>query len=104
MNKVIIYILLILLVTGCNKKEEVEIKSTTIEDVVKEEDPMSFMIVTSATEIYGEGYKNLFSEKNNTYIMIIPDLQRPSLPHPGSRSRTYRPAADSWFRSIRSRS
>lgn len=33
------------------------------EDVVKEEDPMAFMIVTSATEIYGEGYKNLFSEK-----------------------------------------
>lgn len=33
------------------------------EDVVKEEDPMAFMIVTAATEIYGEGYKNLFSEK-----------------------------------------
>ena len=33
------------------------------ENVVKEEDPMAFMIVTSATEIYGEGYKNLFSEK-----------------------------------------
>lgn len=33
------------------------------EDIVKEEDPMAFMIVTSATEIYGEGYKNLFSEK-----------------------------------------
>lgn len=37
MNKIIIYILLVLLVTGCNKKEEVEIESTTIEDVVKEE-------------------------------------------------------------------
>lgn len=33
------------------------------EDIVKEEDPYAFMIVTSATEIYGEGYKNLFSEK-----------------------------------------
>lgn len=33
------------------------------EDVVKEEDPMAFMIVTSAAEIYGQGYKNLFSEK-----------------------------------------
>ena len=33
------------------------------EDVVKQEDPLSFMIVTSATEIYGEGYKNYFSEK-----------------------------------------
>ncbi len=33
------------------------------EDIVKEEDPMAFMIVSSATEIYGEGYKNLFSEK-----------------------------------------
>uniref|UniRef100_UPI0040567338 YitT family protein n=1 Tax=Acetatifactor sp. TaxID=1872090 RepID=UPI0040567338 len=33
------------------------------EEVVKEEDPMAFMIVTSATEIYGEGYKSYFSEK-----------------------------------------
>ncbi len=33
------------------------------EEIVKEEDPMAFMIVTSATEIYGEGYKNLFSER-----------------------------------------
>lgn len=33
------------------------------EDIVKEEDPMAFMIVTSATEIYGEGYKSYFSEK-----------------------------------------
>ena len=33
------------------------------EDVVREEDPMSFMIVTSATEIYGEGYKSYFSER-----------------------------------------
>ncbi len=34
-----------------------------VEEVVKEEDPHSFMIVTSATEIYGEGYKSYFSEK-----------------------------------------
>ncbi len=33
------------------------------ESVVKEEDPLAFMIVTSASEIYGEGYKNIFSEK-----------------------------------------
>lgn len=33
------------------------------EDVVREEDPMAFMIVTSATEIYGEGYKSYFGEK-----------------------------------------
>ena len=33
------------------------------EDVVKEEDPLAFMIVTSATEIYGEGYKSYFSQK-----------------------------------------
>jgi len=33
------------------------------EEIVKEEDPMAFMIVTSATEIYGEGYKSYFSEK-----------------------------------------
>ncbi len=33
------------------------------EEVVKEEDPLAFMIVTSAMEIYGEGYKSYFSEK-----------------------------------------
>lgn len=33
------------------------------EEIVKEEDPMAFMIVTSATEIYGEGYKNIYSER-----------------------------------------
>jgi len=33
------------------------------EEIVKELDPEAFLIVTSATEIYGEGYKNLFSEK-----------------------------------------
>lgn len=37
--------------------------SPKVEDVIKEEDPMAFMIVSSAMEIYGEGYKNLFSEK-----------------------------------------
>lgn len=37
--------------------------SPKVEEIVKEEDPLSFMIVTKATEIYGEGYKNLFSEK-----------------------------------------
>ena len=31
--------------------------------IVKNEDPRSFMVVTSANEIYGEGYKNIFSEK-----------------------------------------
>lgn len=33
------------------------------EEVVREEDPDSFMIVTSATEIFGEGYKSYFSER-----------------------------------------
>jgi uncharacterized membrane-anchored protein YitT (DUF2179 family) len=33
------------------------------EEIVKELDPEAFLIVTNATEIYGEGYKNLFSEK-----------------------------------------
>lgn len=33
-----------------------------VEDVVKEEDPGAFMIITSANEIYGEGYKDLFAE------------------------------------------
>ena len=34
-----------------------------VEGIVKEEDPDAFMIVTSATEIFGEGYKSYFSEK-----------------------------------------
>lgn len=34
-----------------------------IEDVVRQEDAEAFMIVTSATEIFGEGYKSLFAEK-----------------------------------------
>lgn len=34
-----------------------------IEEIVKEEDPHAFMIVTSASEIYGEGYKNIFADK-----------------------------------------
>lgn len=33
------------------------------EEIVRQEDPQAFMIVTSATEIFGEGYKNIFSEK-----------------------------------------
>ena len=33
------------------------------EEIVKQEDPQAFMIVTSAMEIYGEGYKSYFSEK-----------------------------------------
>lgn len=37
--------------------------SSKAEEIVKEEDPMAFMIITRATEIYGEGYKNLFGEK-----------------------------------------
>lgn len=34
-----------------------------VEEVVKQEDAEAFMIVTSATEIFGEGYKSFFSEK-----------------------------------------
>lgn len=37
--------------------------SPKVEEIVKEEDPLAFMIVSSATEIYGEGYKNFFGEK-----------------------------------------
>ncbi|MFI3238239.1 MAG: YitT family protein [Lachnospiraceae bacterium] len=33
------------------------------EEVIKQEDPNAFMIVSSAHEIYGEGYKNIFGEK-----------------------------------------
>ncbi|MBQ8198616.1 MAG: YitT family protein [Lachnospiraceae bacterium] len=38
-------------------------KALQVEEIVKEHDPASFMIVSSASEIYGEGYKNIFAEK-----------------------------------------
>ena len=37
--------------------------SPRAEEIVKEEDPESFMIITSATEVFGEGYKSYFSER-----------------------------------------
>lgn len=37
--------------------------SPQVEEVVKEEDAGAFMIISSAAEIYGEGYKNICSEK-----------------------------------------
>ena len=33
-----------------------------VEEIVKIEDPRAFMVVTSASEIYGEGYKDFFGE------------------------------------------
>lgn len=37
--------------------------SPLAEEIVKEEDSHSFMIITSATEVFGEGYKSYFSER-----------------------------------------
>jgi uncharacterized membrane-anchored protein YitT (DUF2179 family) len=37
--------------------------SPLAEEIVREEDPDAFMIVTSATEIFGEGYKSYFDER-----------------------------------------
>ena len=37
------------------------IKKILPEEIVKQEDPNSFMIITSATEVFGEGYKSYFS-------------------------------------------
>ncbi|MBO4457523.1 MAG: YitT family protein [Butyrivibrio sp.] len=37
--------------------------SPLAEDVVRDEDPNAFMIVTSASEIFGEGYKSYFDER-----------------------------------------
>lgn len=34
-----------------------------IREIVKEEDPKAFMIISSATEIFGEGYKNQFTDE-----------------------------------------
>lgn len=37
--------------------------SPYVEEIVREEDADAFMVVTSATEIFGEGYKSYFSER-----------------------------------------
>ena len=37
--------------------------SPKAEEIVKEEDPLAFLIVSSATEIYGRGYKSYFSDR-----------------------------------------
>ena len=37
--------------------------SPKVEEIVREEDPDAFMIITDATEIYGEGYKSMYSAK-----------------------------------------
>lgn len=39
------------------------VQGPQVEELVKTEDPAAFMIVTSASEIYGEGYKDFFAEK-----------------------------------------
>lgn len=44
----------------CVVKKQISPKA---EAIVREEDPYAFMIVTNAMEIYGEGYKNICSEK-----------------------------------------
>lgn len=57
--------------TGGYSKEDKEIlmcvvrkqQAPRVEEVVKQEDAEAFMIVTSATEIFGEGYKSFFAEK-----------------------------------------
>ena len=37
--------------------------SPQAEDIVRQEDPNAFMIVSSASEIFGEGYKSYFDER-----------------------------------------
>lgn len=37
--------------------------SPKLEEIVRQEDPGAFTIITSASEIYGEGYKSIFSQK-----------------------------------------
>lgn len=34
-----------------------------LEEIVKDEDSSAFMIVSSASEIFGEGYKDITSDK-----------------------------------------
>ncbi|MGN0402682.1 MAG: YitT family protein [Acetatifactor sp.] len=48
------------LVIFCVMKKQLSPKA---EEIVRQEDPGAFMIVTGANEIFGEGYKSIFSEK-----------------------------------------
>lgn len=56
---------------GAYKKEEKQIifcvvkkqNAYKVEEIVKQEDERAFMIISSATEIFGEGYKSYFGEK-----------------------------------------
>ena len=45
----------------CDIKEAIEVHQSLL--VVRDEDPNAFMIVTSASEIFGEGYKSYFDER-----------------------------------------
>lgn len=38
-------------------------KSVRVVDVVKEEDPTAFLIISSASEVFGQGYKNIRAER-----------------------------------------
>lgn len=57
--------------TGAYKKEEKQVifcvvrkqLAYKVEEIVKQEDSTAFMIISNATEIYGEGYKSYFGEK-----------------------------------------
>lgn len=57
--------------TGAYKKEEKQVifcvvrkqNAYKVEEIVKQEDSNAFMIISSAAEIYGEGYKSYFGEK-----------------------------------------
>ena len=57
--------------TGAYKKEEKQVifcvvrkqNAYKVEEIVKQEDASAFMIISSAAEIYGEGYKSYFGEK-----------------------------------------
>lgn len=57
--------------TGAYKKEKKQVifcvvrkqLAYKVEEIVKQEDSTAFMIISNATEIYGEGYKSYFGEK-----------------------------------------
>lgn len=57
--------------TGAYRKEQKQVifcvvkkqSAYKVEEIVKQEDDSAFMIISSATEIYGEGYKSYFGEK-----------------------------------------
>ena len=58
----LLFFLVLMFISGKNIIEWLK-ENNHNQDIVREEDPNAFMIITSASEIFGEGYKSYFDER-----------------------------------------